>query len=68
MDTEKLESIENNLINGNRSDCVRMIDEYGLYDFWPDYKQYLFDLYVNERDRYTQFTDMTISYFRIKNR
>ena len=68
MNTEQLENIECNLINGNRRDCVRMIDEYGLYDFWADYKEYLTNLYVNERDRYTQFTDMTISYFRIKNR
>ena len=65
---EQLENIESNLVNGNRQECVKLIDAYGLYEFWADYKQYLFDLYVQERDRYTQFTDMTISYFRIKNR
>ncbi len=68
MKNETLENIHENLINGNRRDCVRMIDDYGLYDFWADYKMYLDELYVDLWPRYDYFSDMAISYFRIKNR
>ena len=64
---ELLENIHGNLINGNRQDCVKMINEYGLHDFWSDYKDYLEELY-NVKISYDYFTDMTISYFRITNR
>ena len=65
---EQLEQIHNSLINGNRRQMVEQIDEYGLYDFWDDYKSYLSDLYVNDYSTVKYFTDATISYFRIKNR
>jgi hypothetical protein len=65
---ELLENIHNNLVNGNRRDCVKSIDEYGLYDFWREYKDYLTDLYMGTDEAYGYYTDMTISYFRIKSR
>ena len=41
------------------------IKEYGLYDFWADYHEYLFNTYVDEKVRYEDFADATISYHRI---
>ena len=63
---EQMEDIHESLINGQRKQCVKKIDEYGNYDFWEDYKDFLDETYVNKGFEY--FTDMTISYFRIKNR
>jgi hypothetical protein len=65
---EQIENIHNNLVNGNRQDCVKQIQEYGLYDFWPDYQEYLQSLYADNLSCYEYFVDMTISYFRITNR
>jgi hypothetical protein len=47
---------------------VEQIDEYGVYDFWSDFKRLLLDTYVKESVAYEYFADATISYFRIKNR
>lgn len=67
---EQLENIHNNLVNGNRQDCVKQIKKYGLYDFWSDYKDYLIQTYGTPLDEhvFNYFTDMTILYFRITNR
>jgi hypothetical protein len=67
---EQIENIHNNLINGNRRDCVKQIKAYGLYDFWSDYKDYLEQTYGTPLSEHgaNYFTDMTISYFRITNR
>ena len=40
-----IEEIHNSLVNGQRKQMVRYIDEYGLYDFWEDYKNYLVELF-----------------------
>jgi hypothetical protein len=68
MNIEQLENIHNNLVNGNRQDCVKQIKAYGLYDFWSDYQEYLQSLYIDTQSCYEYFTDMTVSYFRITNR
>ena len=65
---EQLENIHNNLINGNRRDCVKQIKKYGHYDFWSDYFAYLNELYFDKTVIAGYFSDMTISYFRITNR
>lgn len=65
---EQMENIHNNLVNGNRQDCVKLIKKYGHYDFWNDYKNYLDELFSGGTMAYEYFTDMTISYFRITNR
>ena len=65
---EKMEYIHESLINGQRQQCIMLIDEYGLYNFWEDYKIYLNEIYTTKNDQHKYFTDMTISYFRIKNR
>lgn len=65
---EQIENIHENLVNGNRQDCVKLIKAYGLYDFWSDYKVYLSDWSPNRLTDYDYFTDMVVSYFRITNR
>lgn len=64
----KLETIHESLVNGQRQQMVKQIKEYGLYDFWPDYQNYLRELYPDSKSQYAYFSDATISYFRITNR
>ena len=65
---QKLRIIHDSLVNGQRKQMVKLIDEYGLYDFWADYTGFLYDLYVEIESRYSYFQDAVISYHRIKNR
>ena len=64
----QLETIHENLVDGNRKDCVTLINDYGLYDFWEDYKRYLITIYESKSTQYMYFPDMVISYHRITNR
>ena len=65
---DKLETIHESLVNGQRQQMVKQIKAYGLYDFWADYGEYLKNLYVDDKAAYEYFKDATISYFRITNR
>ena len=57
-----IETIHESLVNGQRRQMVNQVNEYGLYDFWPDYRDYLRNLY--EMDAQLEyFQDATISYF-----
>ena len=64
----KLSDIHESLVNGQRRQMVQQIDEYGVYDFWQDYREYLHGIYIEIDSILKYFTDATISYFRIKNR
>jgi hypothetical protein len=66
MKREQLQTIVESYINGNRRQMVEQIDEYGLYDFWADLRDYFSEL--AEKVEFRTFADMTICYFRIKNR
>jgi hypothetical protein len=66
MKIEILE-IQESFINGQNKQAVKQIDEYGLYDFWEDYYDYLNGLY-DEDGQLEYFTNATIIYFRLKNR
>lgn len=59
--------IHENILNGNRRDAVKLIDEYGM-DFFSEYKRYLQDTYEYLPSEYVHFTDAVLSYFRIKER
>ena len=65
---KKIENIHNSLINGQRKQAVKQIDDYGKYDFWEDYEKFLDDTYANRAVSCGHFMELTISYFRIKNR
>ena len=60
-----LQDIHESLINGQRRQMINQIIEYGLYDFWADYQDYLTDLYVEKGACYAYFSDAVISYHRI---
>jgi len=62
-----IDNIHDSLVNGQRKQMVKQIKEYGLYDFWDDYKHFLSTLYSIE-DELDYFADATTSYFRITNR
>ena len=62
-----IETIHESLVNGQRRQMVKQIEECVLYDFWEDYKEYLTGLYDTQA-AWGYFTDATISYFRITNR
>ena len=64
----KIELIHLQFVNGNRKDAINLIDEYGLYDFFEDYKDYLTELYISDESVLEYFSGITITYFRIKNR
>lgn len=65
---EKIIGIHENLVNGQRRQMVSQIDEYGLYDFWKDYSNYLKESYPNLDSAYQYLEDAITSYHRIKNR
>ena len=67
MKTELLENIHESLVNGQRKQMVRQIDDYGLYDFFDDYAGYLYDLY-SITSAYDYLRDAASSYHRITNR
>lgn len=62
-----IETIHESLVNGQRQQMVKQIDEYGCYSFWADYEIYLIDLYP-DRKAFDFFADAVKSYFRIKTR
>jgi hypothetical protein len=64
----KLAVIHDSLVNGQKKQMVQQIEEYGLYDFWSDYKEFLNQICAKESGKLVYFTDATISYFRIKQR
>ena len=63
-----LEEIHNSLVNGQRRQMVSQINEYGLYDFWTNYKAYLNELYATKESQLDYFSDCVVSYHRITNR
>ena len=67
MNYEKIIEIHESLVNGQRRQMVNQIDEYGLYDFWKDYLEYLYQRYMEEIVIFEYFYDAVISYHRIKN-
>ena len=66
MDRITIEEIHESLVNGQRKQMVSQIQEYGVYDFWDDYRWYLNGLYADQLPKYDYFTDATISYFRVQ--
>ncbi len=64
----QIKTIHNNLCNGQRRKMVKQIQEYGLYDFWNDYIQYLNNIYPNCVAVLSYFSDAVISYHRITSK
>ena len=67
--SEILENIHQSMIDGQRKQAVELIDEHFImYDFWDEYRRFLNDFLFPDNERYQYYTDMVISYHRIKNR
>lgn len=65
----KIETIHNSLVNGQRRQMADQIDEYGLYDFFEDYRDYLNQFnWEPTPEKWGFFTDACISYHRIRSR
>ena len=64
----KISEIHESLVNGQRRQMVEQINEYGNYDFWKDYSNYLKSTYEEIDACYQYFEDATISYNRITGR
>ena len=62
-----IETIHESLVNGQRKQFVKQVDEYGTYDFWNNYSEYLSSIYPIG-GCFVWITDAVISYFRIKGR
>ena len=60
--------IHESLVNSQRKQMVRQIDDYGNYNFWSDYAEYLNAIYANDYSKFKYFSDAVISYHIIKNR
>lgn len=55
------------MINGQRKQAVKQMDDYGMYDFFDDYAGFLYQLYALEA-AFSYLRDAASSYHRIKNR
>ncbi len=63
-----IEEIHESLVNGQRKQMTSQIDEYGTYDFFTDYRDFLKEFYCGEyyeSNGFGYFTDCVISYHRI---
>jgi len=64
MSIKTIEKIHESLVNGQRRQMVRQIEECTLYDFWVEYLGYLKNIY-NVEAQLEYFSDAVISYFRV---
>jgi len=63
-----LTNVHNNYVNGNKKDAIEDIVDYGVSDFFVDYKEYLEHIYNIHDDMmniYTQYTNVVNSFFVI---
>lgn len=53
--------------DGNNKDACSMIYEYGIYDFWSDFRKMLSEKEeYDDHQKYILFSELTIIYHRIK--
>ena len=63
-----LNHAHNSLVNGQRTQMVGIIKEYGVYEFFEDYRNYLLMEFETIELQFKYFTDATISFMQITNR
>jgi len=63
-----IEEIHESLINGQRRQMARQIQEYGAGDFFPDFVEFLDNTGPDNEYNYATFKDAVISYHRIIGR
>jgi hypothetical protein len=62
-----IEQIHESIVNGQRKQAVKQMEDYGMYDFFEDYAEYLYSMYALTA-AFEYLKDASSSYFRIKNR
>jgi hypothetical protein len=63
-----IEIIHESLVNDQREQMVKQIDEYGD-TFWEKYKYYLdAKFFYSIEAKFSYFSDAAISYYRIRNK
>lgn len=67
MEELTIEQIHESLVNGQRKQMVKQINAYEPAQFWPDYINYLNELYSMET-AYGFLKDAIVSYSRITGR
>lgn len=65
---QQINQIHESMVNGQRKQAVKQMQEYSLYDFFEDYSNYLKELYDDAEAREKYLLDAANSYFRITNR
>ena len=65
---DRIRAIHLSFQDGQGKQAVELIDKYGLYDFFADYKYYLLSTYVREDAALKIFAEDVIKYHRIKHR
>jgi hypothetical protein len=65
---QQINAIHESLVNGQRKQAVKQMQEYSFYDFFEDYLTYLKALYEDAEAREKYILDAANSYFRITNR
>ena len=68
MKIKKLQKIHNSLVNGQRKQMTEQIKEYGTYDFFNDYAEFLKNSGHNKSMYMAYYTDCVVSFHRILNR
>ncbi len=66
MNYEQLATIHDSFINGQKKQMTEQIDEYGEL-FWSDYETYLTGIYLSVEEMFSDFVNLTVAYFAIKN-
>jgi hypothetical protein len=62
---DELQRIYESYINGQFKQMVQGIQDYGLYDFWSDYRDLVREL---ARTPFKDFSETTVIYFRLTDR
>ncbi len=60
-----LETIHESMVNGQREQAVRQIQEYGTAEFFDQYPGYLAEFVHYEATQYRYFVDVVTAYHRI---
>lgn len=65
---QQINAIHDSMINGQRKQAVKQMQDYSMYNFFEDYSTYLRANYRDVEQREAFILDAANSYFRITNR
>jgi hypothetical protein len=65
---EQINEIHESMLNGQRQQAVKQMQNYSMYDFFADYNTFLEANYTDDKEIKNFILDAANSYFRITNR